>query len=195
MSYDFEFYDKEIEKTIAFRKVVYERDVEHIHNWMMEEHVHPFWNLNVPFEQFSDHLKKALSDQHQTLYIGYLDDVMMSYWESYWVKGDVVEQTYPSAPFDQGIHLLIGEKKYLGKGFSLPLLRAMIYFQFQELQTGKVIAEPDIRNDKMIHVFKKCGFTQIKPIKLPDKTGLLMFCERNEFEKRWPNVQFLKAIK
>jgi RimJ/RimL family protein N-acetyltransferase len=195
MSYNFELFDEEIQKTIAFREVEYERDVELIHTWMMQEHVHPFWNLNVPLKQFRSHLKKALSDEHQTLYIGYVEDVMISYWEAYWVEGDVVETTYSSAPFDQGIHLLIGEKEYIGKGFSLPLLRAMISFQFQVSRTDKVIAEPDIRNDKMIHVFNKCGFKPIKPITLPDKTGLLMFCERKEYEKRWGNVGFHKEIK
>jgi RimJ/RimL family protein N-acetyltransferase len=195
MSYDYEVYDQEIQKTIQFKKIDFDRDAELIHKWMMEEHVHPFWNLNIPFEKFQDHLEKALSDSHQTLYAGYLDGVAMSYWEAYWVKGDVVEETYTPAPFDQGIHLLIGEREYLGKGLSLPLLRAMVSYQFQEKKTNKVIAEPDIRNDKMIHVFEKCGFKPVKPITLPDKTGLLMFCERSEFEKRWLNDGLHEQIK
>ncbi|TMU84597.1 acetyltransferase [Bacillus sp. BHET2] len=183
-----------MQKTIQFQKIDFERDVNRIHKWMMEEHVHPFWNLNIPFSEFQAHLKKALSDQHQTLYAGCLDGVAMSYWEAYWVKGDVVEEAYSPAPYDQGVHLLIGESEYLGKGFSLPLLRAMVSFQFKERKTMKVVAEPDIRNDKMIHVFEKCGFIPVKPIILPDKTGLLMFCERNEFEKRWQNEQLHEHI-
>ncbi|MFI8688218.1 GNAT family N-acetyltransferase [Rossellomorea sp. NPDC077527] len=190
MSYDFKVYDQEIQKTIAFKKVDFDRDAVLIHKWMMEDHVHPFWNLNIPLDQFQSHLKKALSDSHQTLYTGYLDGVPMSYWEAYLVKGDVIEETYSSAPYDQGVHLLIGEKEYLGKGLSLPLLRAMVSFQFHERETKKVVAEPDIRNDKMIHVFQKCGFQAVKHIDLPDKTGLLMFCERSEFEKRWQNEGF-----
>nr|WP_221761395.1 GNAT family N-acetyltransferase [Salibacterium salarium] len=184
MSYEYECYDQHIKKTIAFKKVTYE-DCDLLHNWMNEEHVYPFWNLNLSLKKYQEHLKEALADQHQTLYLGYLDGQVMSYWETYWVKGDVVENTYSSSSYDQGVHLLLGEKAFLGKGYSLPLLRAMIHFQFQVADTMKIIAEPDIRNEKMIHVFKKCGFTPIHPISLPDKTGLLMFCERNEFEKRW----------
>ncbi|TDL35454.1 N-acetyltransferase [Jeotgalibacillus sp. S-D1] len=173
-------------KTIAFRKVEYERDVNLLHHWMNKEYVHPYWNLNITLEQYGSHLKKALADAHHTLFIGYLDGIAMSYWEAYWVKGDIAENCYISTPFDQGIHLLIGEEEFIGKGFSMPLLRAMVRYQFElSDKTVKVIAEPDIRNEKMIHVFKKCGFESIKPVSLPDKTAMLMFCERQEFETRW----------
>ncbi|MGI8315603.1 GNAT family N-acetyltransferase [Halobacillus mangrovi] len=186
MDNDFECYDKKLNQRISFRKVTFE-DVGKIHKWMNEDHVHPYWNLNIPLESFKEHLKKALADSHQTLYMGLVDQQVMSYWEAYWVRGDVVEKTYSSSPYDQGVHLLIGERAFLGKGYSLPLLREMVRFQFQNLNTKKVVAEPDIRNEKMIHVFKKCGFKPVKPIQLPDKTGLLMFCDREEFEKRWSN--------
>ena len=46
---------------------------------------------------------------------------------------------YDNEPFDQGIHLLIGEKEYLGKGLALPLLKAMVCMQFAEPNTKKVI--------------------------------------------------------
>ncbi|MGP4060255.1 GNAT family N-acetyltransferase [Halobacillus sp. H74] len=174
-----------MELRIAFRKVTFE-DAEIIHKWMNEEHVHPYWNLNISLEAFKDHLAKALADAHQTLYLGLIDDRVMSYWEAYWVEGDIIEKYYSAAQTDQGVHLLIGEKAFLGNGYALPLLRAMVHFQFQDEGTDKVIAEPDIRNEKMIHIFQKCGFKPVRPVKLPDKTGLLMFCERETFEKRWP---------
>jgi acetyl CoA:N6-hydroxylysine acetyl transferase len=185
MHYDYEFYDENLGKKISFKKVEFARDVEMIHGWMGEDHVHPFWNLNISLAKFREHLGKALKDEHQTLYLGFLDDIAMSYWEAYRVKGDVLEKAYESAAYDQGVHLLIGDKEFLGKGYSLPLLREMVRYQFQEKRTVKVMAEPDIRNEKMINVFTKCGFTSIGPIELPDKTAMLMACARKEFEKRW----------
>nr|WP_089752563.1 GNAT family N-acetyltransferase [Halobacillus alkaliphilus] len=175
-----------MQRTIGFRKAAYE-DVELVHRWMKEEHVHPFWNLNISLDRFKTHFRKALADAHQTLYLGTIDGEVMSYWEAYWVKGDIIENYYPAQVWDQGVHLLIGEKKFLGSGYALPLLRAMVRFQFQQASTARVVAEPDIRNEKMIHVFKKCGFRSISPVTLPDKEGLLMFCEREDFEARWNN--------
>lgn len=191
MSAEFEMYDPTIQRTIQFRKAQM-KDVALVHKWMNEDHVHPFWQLNIPFDRFENHFRKALLDAHQTLYLGMIDGEVMSYWEAYWVEGDVIENAYASKAYDQGIHLLIGEKDYLGSGFALPLLRAMVRFQFQYDATTKVVAEPDIRNDKMIHIFEKCGFTPMAPIKLPDKQAQLMFCEREAFESRW-NDEYSKA--
>ncbi|OYD56819.1 GNAT family N-acetyltransferase [Fictibacillus aquaticus] len=175
-------------KTISFVKVELERDAAMLHEWQQQPYVIPFWKLDIPFEAYVKHLEKFLADTHQTLYLGLIDGVPMSYWEAYWVKGDVVEDTYDYHPHDQGIHLLIGEEAYLGKGYALPMLRAMVAFQFLSKKTEKVIAEPDITNDKMIHVFETCGFEKVKPIQLPDKTGMLMFCHRETFERRWSDV-------
>lgn len=181
----FETFDRTLQKTIAFRPVVLGEDLQRLHQWMNHPHVIPFWKLNFSLGKFQDHLEKALSDSHQTLYIGLLDGVPMSYWESYWAADDIVARHYPALASDQGIHLLIGPPEYLGKGYALPLLRAMTRFQLQHPATQKIIAEPDIRNAKMIHVFERCGFVFQKPIALPDKTGALMMCDRTKFEERW----------
>jgi RimJ/RimL family protein N-acetyltransferase len=192
MQPDFSYYDASTKKTISFVEVDFDRDVKLLHTWQKQPYVIPYWNLDIPFEEYRAHLQKFLEDSHQTLYLGLMDGIPMSYWEAYWVKGDVVEKCYEAHRSDQGIHLLIGNKNYLGKGYALPLLRAMVHFQFLSKDTEKVIAEPDIRNEKMIHVFEKCGFERVKPITLPDKTGLLMYCRRETFERRWGNV-FAKA--
>jgi acetyl CoA:N6-hydroxylysine acetyl transferase len=188
MQPEFSFYDSTIEKTLSFVKVDLKRDVSLLHKWQQQPYVIPFWKLDISFEDYKQHLEAFLEDKHQTLYLGLIDGVPMSYWEAYWVKGDVIENCYESHSGDQGIHLLVGEEAYLGKGFALPLLRAIVHFQFLSLGTEKVIAEPDIRNEKMIHVFEKCGFEKVKPIELPDKTGMLMYCHRVKFERRWEDV-------
>ncbi|MDN4073975.1 GNAT family N-acetyltransferase [Fictibacillus terranigra] len=185
MVFSFEIFDDELKNKISFRQVDFDKDAELLYRWMNEEHVIPYWKLNGPKETYFQHLLTALHDEHQKLYIGYVNGRPVSYWESYWVRGDVMEEAYEAEPNDQGVHLLIGETDCLGKGYSLPMLKAMVRFQFQKPFTEKVIAEPDIRNKKMIHVFEKCGFVPIEPVKLPDKTGLLMFCDRDAFHRRW----------
>lgn len=185
LEYVYQTFDSEINKTIAFRLVDLESDLLIIHHWMNQPHVIPFWNLAFDLEQMRQHLQKALADPHQTLYVGFLDDVPMSYWESYWAVDDIIAKHYAVHPADQGIHLLIGSPEFLGKGYALPLLRAMTAFQFQNLETQKVVTEPDSRNHKMIHVFKRCGFEFQKEIDLPDKRAALMFCDRQHFMGRW----------
>lgn len=181
LQYAYQSYDTSIKQTIAFRSVELQQDLSLIHCWMNQPHVIPFWKLAFDLERMQAHLEKAIADPHQTLYIGYLNNVPMSYWESYWAADDIVARCYPTHHTDQGIHLLIGSPEFLGKGYALPLLRAMVTFQFQHSETQKIIAEPDIRNHKMIHVFQRCGFEFQTEIELPDKRAALMFCERQRF--------------
>lgn len=188
-SYPFQRYDHRIRRTIVFRCVSIKEDIERLHSWMHEEHVIPFWNLNISLEAYIVHLQNFLQDHHQTLLIGEIDGVPMSYWESYWVKDDIIGGYYKFEEFDQGIHLLIGPDEFLGKGYIYPLLLTVLHKKFQVCETNRIIAEPDIRNEKMIYVFKKCGFLPVKEVKLPDKTGLLMVCEREVFERRWKDWQ------
>ncbi|WP_445164674.1 GNAT family N-acetyltransferase [Paenactinomyces guangxiensis] len=172
-------------KRISFRPVTLERDLERLHQWMHEPHVIPYWNLNIPFAKYREHLRKFLADPHQTLYIGSLDGTPMSYWETYWVKDDILAQYYDFHPDDQGVHLLIGPPAFLGKGYASPLLRTITRRLFHHNRTEKVVAEPDIRNEKMIHIFKKCGFEFQKAIDLPDKRAALMYCYREPFLRSW----------
>lgn len=178
----FQIGDPNFSKQIVFRLVEFETDVNRLYEWMHQPHVIPFWKLNISVEQYRDHLQKFLADHHQTLFIGELDGLPMSYWEAYWVKGDILANYYDYQEADQGIHLLIGPTTFLGKGYALTLLRLLVNHLFQHQETKKVVAEPDIRNKKMIHVFEKCGFVMQKEIQLPDKRAALMFCERESFE-------------
>jgi acetyl CoA:N6-hydroxylysine acetyl transferase len=181
--------EKCLKKDIKFREVKMQKDLNRLHEWMNNEHVIPYWKLNISLDLYKEHLENALNDNHQKLYIGYIKETPMSYWERYWVNGDIIRDYYKYDKWDQGIHLLIGPKEFISKGYSVPLLLEMLRLQFTEKKTKKIVAEPDIRNEKMIHVFKKCGFQPVKNIILPDKEALLMFCERNRFERIQNNVK------
>lgn len=158
-----------------------DRDVRLVHDWMNRSHVVPFWDLARPLASIREYLLHNLADRHQIPYIGLADGVPMSYWEAYQAAADAVGEYYPAHPEDRGVHLLIGPPEYLGRGYSRPLLRAMVEFQFQYPETEKVIAEPDVRNARMIHVFERCGFERQREIELPEKRATLMFCHRERF--------------
>lgn len=181
-------FDRQLEQTISFREVKWEEDVERLHSWHQEEHVIPFWQQNMPLEQYKSHLKSLLADTHQTLWIGEIDGVPMSYWETYWCERDSIGSYYEVEKGDQGIHLLIGKQEYLGQGYALPMLRLLTEHVLNTNGTNRVIAEPDSRNDKMIHIFGKCGYESKGQLSLPDKEARLMICHQSVFQQRWERL-------
>lgn len=181
-------FDPEIGREISFRPLTVEEDLERVHDWMNRPHVIPFWQMAWPVGKIEEYLRALVDDPHVTPYIGHLDGEPMSYWEAYWAADDIIATCYPAEKEDQGIHLLIGPPEYLGRGYALPLLRAMTAFLFRHAPTRKVVAEPDVRNAKMIHVFQKCAFERQRDIDLPDKRAALMFCHRESFEGRFADA-------
>ncbi|WP_318153748.1 GNAT family N-acetyltransferase [Paenibacillus vietnamensis] len=169
-------------KTISFRPVTMKDDLLRLHAWHQEPHVVPFWQLNLPLDAYRSHLERFLADTHHTLCMGELDGVPMSYFESYWSESDIIGRYYDVEEGDQGVHLLIGPPEYLGQGYAQPLLMALMRVQFLHEETRRIVAEPDIRNAKMRHIFEKCGFRFQREVHLPDKTAALMLCERETFE-------------
>lgn len=180
--YSFHEFDEDVSKSIAFREADPDRDLGRLHAWFNSEHVLPYWEQDDPLPQVHDTIEARASNPDQTLYIGYLDHTPMSYWESYWAARDRIGEYYDAEPADQGIHLLIGPPEYLGEGYGAPLVAAMTAFQFQHHETRRIVTEPDVRNERAIRVFEKCGFERRGEVELPDKTGLLMICERERFE-------------
>ncbi|WP_121820802.1 GNAT family N-acetyltransferase [Halostella salina] len=174
--------DPDTGKRIGFREVDLDRDLGRLHTWLNSEHVLPYWEQNDPLPVVRDTIAERAANEDQTLYIGSLDHTPMSYWESYWADRDRIGDYYDADPADRGIHLLIGPREYLGEGYGAPLVRAMVDFQFRHPETRRVVTEPDARNDRAIRVFEKCGFEAQREVDLPDKTGLLMFCDRERFE-------------
>ncbi|MCS1352740.1 GNAT family N-acetyltransferase [Mechercharimyces sp. CAU 1602] len=170
---------------LSFRPVEMERDFVRLHQWMHESHVIPFWRLNIAAEKYREYLRKSLSDPHHELHVGMIDGEPMSYWETYWAEDDTVGTRYEAHPEDQGVHLLIGPPAYLGQGYAAIMLRAITAQLFTYEGTEKVVAEPDIRNDKMIHIFKKCGYEFQREIDLPDKRAALLYCTRETLERSY----------
>lgn len=184
--YDYQSYDRSIEKTIALRQASLERDLGRLHAWLGSEHVKPYWELDLSLPTFRDRVAAKLADDHLTPYIGCLDHVPMSYWECYWADDDDVANYYDADPTDQGVHLLIGPEEYLGHGYALPLMRAVVTLQFRHPTTDRVIAEPDVHNEHVIHLFEQCGFEPRKEFHFDEaeKDALLLVCERERFESR-----------
>jgi RimJ/RimL family protein N-acetyltransferase len=163
----------------SFRAMDPTADLDLVWGWMHQPHVVPYWRLDLPRAELGEYLRRAAADDHQTVLIGSLDGEPVSYWECYWAARDPLAAHYRAEPADQGVHLLIGPPERTGRGLDRRLLEAVVAWQLgREPATRRVVAEPDVRNLRMIHVFEQCGFRRAGELELPDKRAVLMVHER-----------------
>jgi RimJ/RimL family protein N-acetyltransferase len=183
-SYDTVVHDDDLDRTLSFAPVDPDRDWSRLHTWLGSDHVKPYWQLDLPAEEFRATLAEKCSADYLTPYVGFLDHVPMSYWETYRAVAEPVGDRYDADPTDRGVHLLIGPPEYLGHGYAGPLLRTITRFLFAETDADRVVGEPDVRNGRAIRVFEQCGYESQGRIDLPEKEALLMHCERGAVSDR-----------
>ncbi|AQL44525.1 GNAT family N-acetyltransferase [Halorientalis sp. IM1011] len=183
-NYAFQRYDRAIERTVSVRPATMDRDLGRLHAWLGYDHVAEFWNLDLPLPAFRDHLAGKLAEEHLTPYVGYIDHVPMSYWELYWPAEYELDAYYDAEPGDRAGHLLVGPPEYVGNGYAKALFRAIARMMFSHPETNRIVGEPDVDNDVVIHLLKQFGFEAHHEFYFEEaeKDALLMICERDDFE-------------
>lgn len=154
-------------------------DVDLVFGWMNDPEVDHFWELAGPRQRTADHVAEQLSSVHSTAYLGLLDGLPMSYWELYWADLDPLAAHYPARPYDGGVHLLLGPSTSRGRGLGAILLSAVVDRGFAaDSRVPRVVAEPDVRNERSVRVFEHAGFRRDREMDLPDKRAALMIKDR-----------------
>ncbi|WP_374985097.1 GNAT family N-acetyltransferase [Streptomyces fradiae] len=154
-------------------------DAELVHGWMNDPEVAAFWELAQPAERIGAYLREQVGSAHSTPYVGCADGVPMSYWEVYRADLDPLRHHYPARPRDVGVHLLLGPSDYRGRGLGAVLLREVAQWLLRsDAYAQRVVAEPDVRNERSVRAFERAGFRLLRQIELPGKRAAFMVRER-----------------
>jgi len=163
----------------SLRRLCPDRDLDLLHSWMNDPEVARFWKKALPPSEIASYLQKQEVSVHSTAYVGELNGVPMSYWELYRADLDELAQYYAARDHDAGVHLLLGPAECRGRGLAVKLLNAVSAWQLDaDQRTDRVIAEPDVDNQRSIRAFERAGFRRTCDVDLPDKRAALMVLER-----------------
>jgi RimJ/RimL family protein N-acetyltransferase len=179
-------YIPKLDKTLTFRVIEHDRDLEIFHFWHNLPRVSHFWELNKSKEELSQYLKKGLTDPHQMPCLVSLDDHPIGYFEFYWVKEDRLGPYYDSEDYDRGFHFLIGDSQSLGFANTDAVLKSTCHFLFlSDPRTRKIMAEPRADNSKILrYVETFSAWRKVKEFDFPHKRAALLECSREKFFSR-----------
>ncbi|MPZ65021.1 MAG: GNAT family N-acetyltransferase [Pseudonocardiaceae bacterium] len=149
-----------------------QRDTDALHAWHHDPEVARFWEMAWTRDAISRYLRQQPDSTHSTPYVGFLNGIAMSYWELYRADLDPLAEHYRTRDGDAGVHLLLGPAGYRGLGIGADLLRAVSGWQLET--ADRVVAEPDVRNERSVRAFERAGFRRGADIDLPDKRAALM---------------------
>ncbi|MEM7180791.1 MAG: GNAT family N-acetyltransferase [Spirochaetota bacterium] len=183
--YENSLYEEEYKvagKTVWMRPLSLENDLDKIHRWMNEPHVEEFWNMAWPKEKIHEYLKKSEEKPGFDTYIAYMNNEAVGMIEVYDPTQDRIKDYYEVQSGDAGLHILIGEEKFL-KRFILRLTLFVMRFVLLLDGTKRIVGEPDDRNKAVLGLMKYVGFRFIKKIELPEKRAELLVLDKEEFAK------------
>ncbi len=176
-------------KTIWMRPVDVHFDLSVIHRWMNLPHVEKFWEKAWPIEKIREYLVECKERTGFDPHIVYMDEEPFGYIEIYDPAHDRMKEYYDVEPHDQGLHILIGEEKYL-KRFIIRLSLSVIRFTFLHRPgTRRIIGEPDERNRQVLGLMRYVGFRPVRKLELPEKVAEFMILRREEYEQAHGKIQ------
>ena len=170
-----------LKQTLSFRVIDPVQDLQTFHRWMNMPGIAPIWELGKPEAELQKYLVDRQSDPHIFSVIGCFDDEPFGYFEFYWAMEDRLGPYYDPLPFDRGVHLLVGNRRYLGAHhFKAWLLGLNHYLFLDDPRTQRVMGEPRADNKKLLRYLEyfPC-YRKLKEFDFPHKRAALMECDRD----------------
>ncbi|GGT91839.1 GNAT family N-acetyltransferase [Streptomyces lateritius] len=157
-------------------------DAELIHPWV----THPkaaFWMMqDARLQDVEREYMAIAANPHHDAFIGLVDEEPAFLMERYDPSKVELVGLYEPQPGDVGMHFLVAPTDTPVHGFTRSVITAVMAELFADPATLRVVVEPDVRN-KAVHALNAAvGFVPEREIEKPEKTALLSFCSREQFE-------------
>ncbi|WP_369790176.1 GNAT family N-acetyltransferase [Rouxiella sp. WC2420] len=158
-------------------------DASLIHSWVTRDYAR-FWGMqNDSLEQVAAFYQQLTAKNPQAVMIGYCDEKPVFLMEFYRASEDDVGKFYAAQPDDYGMHILIAPANKPVKQFSWQVFTVVMDYMFSQPQVGRVVVEPDVRNNKIHPLNKRAGFRYQQTIDMGHKTAWLAFCQREDYQQ------------
>lgn len=171
-----------LDQTLSLRTIDIAQDLPLFHRWMNDPEVSRFWEEEGDLAKHRAYLEAIQADPRVTGLIGCFDGEPFGYFEVYWAKEDRIAPYYDVADFDRGWHALVGEARFRGKPFLTAWMPSISHHLFlDDCRTQRIVIEPRIDNQKMIHSLGRCGYAHLKAFDFPHKRAMLGMLLRERF--------------
>jgi len=174
--------------TIRLRPLDLERDAPVLHDWVTRDYAE-FWGMqgcSLDELRASYRSRIAKRPEHKLL-IGTLDESSEPLFllEDYRPSQDPLAQHYKGVqPTDRGFHLLVAppeQRKGSVRAIGFYILTAATDYLFSDPAVQRVIAEPDLRNERMLILCQQAGYELGPVLHLPYKTAQIEVMTRERF--------------
>ncbi len=177
-------------RKIMSLRVLEESDLDLFHSWHHKDFVSAFWELNLPKEELLTYMREVIRSPFQLPLIVELDGEPFAYFETYWAYEDRLAPYCDPHTHDRGLHLLIGEERYLRTRHVYDAMLFVTKYLFDSSpETRSVWGEPRADNKRIMRFCEKLpGWKFLREFDFPHKRALLLECKREDFFRELPHA-------
>ncbi|KMO99232.1 GNAT family N-acetyltransferase [Streptomyces roseus] len=157
-------------------------DAELLHGWV----THPkasFWMMqDASLPEVEREYMRIAAHEHHDAFIGLHEGRPAFLMEKYDPSELELVGLYEARPGDVGMHFLVAPSDRPLHGFTRAVITTVMAALFADPGTERVVVEPDVENTAVHALNEAVGFVPDGPVRKPEKTALLSFCTRAQFE-------------
>lgn len=157
-------------------------DAELLHGWVTDPKA-AFWMMqDATLTEVEREYVRITTHEHHRAFIGLHEGRPAFLMESYDPAHLELVGLYDAEPGDVGMHFLVAPTDTPVSGFTRAVITTVMASLFADPANLRVVVEPDVRN-KAVHALNEAvGFVPEREVVKPEKTALLSFCTREQFE-------------
>lgn len=168
--------------TVSLRRATVAADGERFHRWQNDPWAARFWEYPWSRERLDAMLEDRRADPHSSPLILEANGEAVGYFETYYVAEDQLAPYCDAHPHDQGMHVLIGERRFLGEKQTVHWLNAVSHFLFlAEPRTRNLWGEPRADNKAMLRYLRTTSWEHRGEFSFPHKRAALLCNPRERF--------------
>ena len=175
-------YHPGLDRVLELRPATVEDDGERFHRWQNLPRVARFWEYPFSRERLDAMLEERRAAANSFPLILEADGDPVGYFETYFVPEDRLGPYCEAGAFDQGLHMLVGEERYCGKGQAPIWLNTLSHYLFlSDPRTTALYGEPDVANEALFRQLRHVTWNKRYEFDFPHKRAALVATERDEF--------------
>ncbi|WP_307844215.1 GNAT family N-acetyltransferase [Sanguibacter suaedae] len=159
-----------------------DRDAATLHAWLRDP-ASAFWQMtHLDADEVRAYARSVVDDAHQDAWLGRVDGVPTFYVETYDPARVLLTDVHQALPGDVGMHLLVAPPPAEPvHGLTSAVMAAVVRFLLVDRGAGRVVVEPDVRNERIAAKNAAAGFRVLRRVALPGKEALLSVCTLDAF--------------
>lgn len=175
-------YHPGVDKVLELRPARVDADGERFHRWHNLPRVARFWEYPFSRQRLDTMLEERRAAANSFPLILEADGDPVGYFETYFVPEDRLGPYCDAGPFDQGVHVLIGEDRYCGRGQTPVWLNTVSHYLFlTDPRTTTLYGEPDAANEAIFRQLRHLTWRKHYEFDFPHKRAALVATERDRF--------------